>query len=34
LLNRARTRLVDALVNFHTARVALARAQGTVTLLP
>jgi outer membrane protein TolC len=33
-LNRARTRLVDALVNFQTARVALARAQGTVTLLP
>jgi outer membrane protein TolC len=33
-LNRARTRLVDALVNFHLARVALARAQGTVTLLP
>jgi len=33
-LNRARTRLVDALVSFQTARVALARAQGTVTLLP
>ena len=33
-LNRARTRLVDALVTFQTARVALARAQGTVTLLP
>ena len=33
-LNRARTRLVDALVNFQTARVALARAQGAVTILP
>jgi outer membrane protein len=33
-LNRARTRLVDALVTYQTARVALARAQGTVTLLP
>jgi outer membrane protein len=33
-LNRARTRLVDALVSFQLARVALARAQGTVTLLP
>jgi outer membrane protein TolC len=33
-LNRARTRLVDALANLQTARVALARAQGAVTTLP
>jgi outer membrane protein len=33
-LNRARTRLVDALTNLQTARVALARAQGAVTTLP
>lgn len=33
-LNRARTRLVDALTNFHAARIALAQAEGAVTALP
>jgi outer membrane protein TolC len=33
-LNRTRTRLVDALANLQTARVALARAEGAVTTLP
>jgi outer membrane protein len=33
-LNAARTASVDALTAFHTARVALARAQGTLTELP
>jgi outer membrane protein TolC len=33
-LNRARTRLVDALAGFQTARVTLARAQGAVTAVP
>jgi len=33
-LNRARTRLVDALTNFQRARIALASAEGAVTSLP
>jgi outer membrane protein len=33
-LNRARTRLVDALANLQTARVTLARARGAVASLP
>jgi outer membrane protein len=33
-LNSARTQLVDALTAYHSARVALARAEGAVTALP
>ncbi|MEO8562171.1 MAG: TolC family protein [bacterium] len=32
-LNSARTQYVDALVSYHAARVALARAQGSITTL-
>jgi len=33
-LTDARTAAIDALTNYHAARVALARAEGTVTTLP
>jgi outer membrane protein TolC len=33
-LNNARTLQVTAQANYHTARVSLARATGTVTELP
>ncbi|MEP6690707.1 MAG: TolC family protein [Gemmatimonadaceae bacterium] len=34
LLNTSRTQLVDALANYQSARLALARAEGTTTTLP